>query len=176
MDSLGAHQNCLFGIGGAFSDQVLTTAERRQEASLNMRGAQEGRSIAARSMSLMRKCSWISKLGELGKDPFFKALGRASLVLGFGTAVGMYVDDGEDGATAVVKATVETVSGLALGSLGVALGGLCGPAVVICSPAFGAAGGIAGGWFGAKVNSWLSDGDISGWKPYEATDNWFDWD
>jgi hypothetical protein len=123
-------------------------------------------------MLLMKKNPWLRTIGELGKQPGAEGFGMIAIAAGFVTGAALYMSDGDDGATAVMKAGVEAGLGAAGASAGEAAGRACGPAAVICGPAFAGIGGVAGGWVGGEVNERLESGAFWGWKPYDATDRW----
>jgi hypothetical protein len=96
---------------------------------------------------------------------------------GFVLSAGAHFVDGDDGATAVIKAGVETGAAALGAAAGAWAGGACAEAFIVCSPALTAVGGVFGGAIGSGLNDWAdSDGGIFGWHPYEATDDWFNWD
>jgi hypothetical protein len=127
-------------------------------------------------MNIFKRNPWLRSLANAGKSPWVRWGSRATIVGGFVTGAGLYISDGDDGATAVIKSGVETGFSAVGGLGGTAAGLACGEAAVVCSPVAAVGGAVAGGWFGGEVNEGLESGFFWGLKPYEATDRWFDWD
>jgi RHS repeat-associated protein len=163
---------------GAATGYLEGVSDKRAWAGRNLKFGEtpEDQTKASRRMNFLKKHPWVSTLGEWGKNKWVKGGAKATVVGGAILSAAGYYTEGDDGATAVVKAGVELGFGLAGGAIGAAAGGLCGPAAVVCSPALGAVGGYLGSAAGGWVNKQIEDKGIFGWKPFEATDNWFDWD
>jgi hypothetical protein len=126
---------------------------------------------AGKAMVKLRTEPAAGAASKTGRTRLLGRLGMATAVIGGVISAVEDVQEGEDVATAAVKAGIETgfaVGGAALfGSAGV----VCGPAAALCGVAFGTAGAWVGGEVGGAVNGLLEDVGFFRW-----TDSWFDGD
>ncbi len=129
----------------------------------------KGSSRGGKNLSRLSRNPSLRTVSRWGRSPWIKGGGYMLMGAGFAlSALGNFAD-GDQGATAVGKAFIETglsvIFGLALGALG---GLLCGPP---CAVVGAVAGGAFGSWLGGKANGWIKNS--GGWG---RVDSWFSWD
>jgi hypothetical protein len=162
-------------------------AERRRTEATNLRHHPDRRvrSQASRNLNWLKKIKngkwyqrllWnlIDKSANLGNSRWVSRLGKAIPVVGAG-AIGVgtfskYFLEGDSAVTAGAKAVIVTGFSVGLAGFGAVAGGACGPAVVVCAPLFGAAGGVAGGFAGEGMNWVLGKAGV-----WDFTNRKFSW-
>lgn len=148
-----------FGSGAAL-------AAKKSSASLRA-----GESSGGRAMAHLRWSPDARAISRWGKSPIVRWGGPVVAVAGGVLVAADNFANGDDGATAVLKAGIETGGAVLGGVAGAVVGtALCG-GLPICGAAGAVVGGWAGGWLGRQVNQGLENSGF-----FRKVDSWFDWD